>query len=486
MKPNREFLGHPIGLVTLFFTEMWERMSYYGMRALLVLFMTDQINKGGMGLDDDKATVIFGVYTAFVYLGGLPGGWVADKFIGAQKAILYGGIIIMSGHFVLAIPSTNAFFIGLLLVITGTGLLKPNISAVLGDLYLPGDPRRDTGFSIFYVGINLGGMLGPLICGYLAQNDSFGWHYGFAFAGIGMLFGVVQFWRTKSYLGDAGVSSRSLSTYQKNGFIIFSLILLVLIFILTQVDVLSFNFERFSKITTYLILIITAGFFVYVLYFYGLNKIEFNRVVVILVLVLGAAIFWSGFEQAGSSLNLFANRHTQLEFGFFKIYSTWFQSVNSIFIILFAPMFASLWVMLAKKNLNPSVPTKFAAGLLFLALGFLMMMFASMIVASGDKAMPTWLLMTYLFHTFGELTLSPVGLSAITKLSPKKLVGQMMGMWFVAASLGNLIAGQIAGEFNDISNFSAQYLDIVLILAAAGIAFLLLSKKLQKMIGGID
>ncbi len=309
MKPNREILGHPIGLVTLFFTEMWERMSYYGMRALLVLFMTDQINKGGMGLDDTKATVIFGIYTSFVYLGGLPGGWVADRFIGAQQAILYGGIIIMCGHFVLAIPSTNSFFIGLLLVIIGTGLLKPNISAVLGDLYLPGDPRRDTGFSIFYVGINLGGMLGPLICGYFAQSESYGWHYGFALSGIGMLFGVIQFWKSKSYLGDAGVSNWSLSTHQKNGFIIFSLILLVTLLMLTQVNILAFNFDKFAQITTYLILITTIGFFGYVLYFYGLNKIEFNRVVVILVLVLGAAIFWSGFEQAGSSLNLFANRH---------------------------------------------------------------------------------------------------------------------------------------------------------------------------------
>ena len=486
MKPNREFLGHPIGLVTLFFTEMWERMSYYGMRALLVLFMTDQINRGGMGLSDEKATAIYGIYTAFVYLVALPGGWVADKFIGAQKAILYGGIIIMCGHFVLAIPTTNSFFIGLILVVIGTGLLKPNISAILGDLYLPGDPKRDSGFSIFYMGINIGGMLGPLICGYLAQNESFGWHYGFAFAGIGMLLGVIQFWRTKTYLGEAGKEPQSITRNQKWGFIIFSLLLSASFLLLLQSNILMFNFVKFSQLTTYLILFATISFFVYVLYFYGLNKSQFNRVLVIIFLFLGAAVFWSGFEQAGSSLNLFASRYTQLEFTWFKIYSSWFQSVNSIFIILFAPVFAYLWVILAKKNLNPAIPTKFAAGLLFLALGFLMMMFASMIVAGGEKAMPTWLLMTYLFHTFGELTLSPVGLSAITKLSPRKLMGQMMGMWFVASALGNLIAGQIAGEFKEISSFPSQYLNIVMILSVTGMAFLLMSKKLQKLIGDAD
>ena len=222
------------------------------------------------------------------------------------------------------------------------------------------------------------------------------------------------------------------------------------------------------------------------MYFAGLTKVEFKRVLVILVLFLGAAIFWSGFEQAGSSLNLFADRYTQLDFSWINIYSSWFQSVNSIFIILFAPAFAYLWVQLAKKNLNPSIPTKFAAGLLFLALGFLMMVFASIIVADGEKALPTWLLMTYLFHTFGELTLSPVGLSATTKLAPKKLMGQMMGMWFVASALGNLIAGQIAGEFKDIVNFPSQYLNIVIFLSVAGLIFMLLSKKLQKLMGGID
>ncbi len=485
---NNEVLGHPRGLITLFFTEMWERLSYYGMRALLVLFMTDQIINGGMGLTDANATAIYGIYTALVYLAALPGGWVADRLIGAQLAILYGGIVIMCGHFVLAIPSTNAFFIGLLLVILGTGLLKPNISAILGELYLPGDPRRDAGFSIFYMGINLGGMLGPIICGALAQNNNFGWHYGFAVAGVGMMFGVLQFWKTKKYLGKAGTKQLAFSVTQKRLCAVSIIIVFGILLLLTQIDLSSINFIKISQITTFIILFTALFFFIYVLFFGGLKKIEYNRVLVIIVLFLGAAMFWSGFEQAGSSLNLFANRYTKLEFGWFNIYSSWLQSVNSIFIIIFAPIFAYLWIFLAKKNLNPSTPTKFAIGLLLLALGFLMMVIASSIVAQGDKAMPTWLLMTYLFHTFGELTLSPVGLSVTTKLAPKRYVGQMMGIWFVASALGNLIAGQIAGEFdsNNIANFADQYLGIVITISTAGIILLFLSKQLQKLMGNVE
>ena len=485
---NNEVLGHPRGLITLFFTEMWERLSYYGMRALLVLFMTDQIINGGMGLTDANATAIYGIYTALVYLAALPGGWVADRLIGAQLAILYGGIVIMCGHFVLAIPSTNAFFIGLLLVILGTGLLKPNISAILGELYLPGDPRRDAGFSIFYMGINLGGMLGPIICGALAQNNNFGWHYGFAVAGVGMMFGVLQFWKTKKYLGKAGTKQLAFSVTQKRLCAVSIIIFFGILLLLTQIDLSSINFIKISQITTFIILFTALFFFIYVLFFGGLKKIEYNRVLVIIVLFLGAAMFWSGFEQAGSSLNLFANRYTKLEFGWFNIYSSWLQSVNSIFIIIFAPIFAYLWIFLARKNLNPSTPTKFAIGLLLLALGFLMMVIASSIVAQGDKAMPTWLLMTYLFHTFGELTLSPVGLSVTTKLAPKRYVGQMMGIWFVASALGNLIAGQIAGEFdsNNIANFADQYLGIVITISTAGIILLFLSKQLQKLMGNVE
>jgi POT family proton-dependent oligopeptide transporter len=485
---NDTVLGHPKGLVTLFFTEMWERLSFYGMRALLVLFMTDQVINGGMGLTDADATAIYGIYTALVYLVALPGGWIADRIIGAQSAILAGGIIIMCGHFVLAIPSINTFFLGLLLVILGTGLLKPNISAILGALYMRGDHRRDAGFSIFYMGINLGGMLGPIICGALAQNENFGWHYGFAVAGIGMLFGVIQFWKTRQYLGQAGRKNINFNMRQKQFLFLVCMLIVLGLFWFSKLNIENINFIQISEITTYIILFAAFGFFAYVLLLGKLNIQERSRVWVIIALFLGASMFWAGFEQAGSSLNLFANRYTKLEFGWLTLYSSWFQSVNSIFIIIFAPMFAYLWIWLAKKNLNPSTPTKFAIGLLFLALGFFMMVMASSIVANGNQAMPTWLLLTYLFHTFGELALSPVGLSVTTKLAPKRFVGQMMGIWFVASALGNLIAGRIAGEFNanNISSFPDQYFNIVLTSAGAGIILLLASKSLQKLMGDVE
>ncbi|MGB5245707.1 MAG: peptide MFS transporter [Woeseia sp.] len=493
---DKQLLGHPRGLATLFFTEMWERFSYYGMRALLVLFMTDQIMNGGMELDDASATAIYGIYTALVYLVALPGGWIADRLTGAQRAVFYGGLIIMTGHFVLAIPSTNAFFIGLLLVVLGTGLLKPNVSAIVGELYSQGDPRRDGGFSIFYMGINLGAMLGPLVCGSLAQSDSFGWHYGFAAAGFGMLFGVIQFQMTKSYLGTAGLEpahapdpEQDAAGHRRGWLMVAAGVGIVVVF---TVLALSGTFEldpvAISRGSTWVIMGVTALFFVNMFMFGKLTPVESKRVIVFIALIIGSAMFWSGFEQAGSSLNIFADRYTQLEFGPITILSTWFQSINSIFIIMFAPVFAWLWVWLAQRNLNPSTPAKFGLGLVLLAVGFGMMIIASTIVASGDKAMPTWLILTYLFHTFGELALSPVGLSATTKLAPKRYVGQLMGIWFVSVALGNLIAGQIAGDFDadNIGAFPGQYLTIVLTTAGTGIILLLLTKPLKKLMGGVN
>jgi proton-dependent oligopeptide transporter, POT family len=492
---SAEIFGHPRGLATLFFTEMWERFSYYGMRALLVLFMTDQVMNGGMQLDDASATAIYGIYTALVYLVALPGGWIADRLTGAQRAVFYGGIIIMSGHFVLAIPSTNAFFIGLLLVVIGTGLLKPNVSAVVGDLYPGGDPRRDAGFSIFYMGINVGGMLGPLVCGWLAQSDSFGWHYGFAAAGFGMLFGVIQFQMTRGYLGTAGIEPVHAEDPVKDAKlrrtawrVIGVLAIALVAFVLLAING-SFTLDpiAIARGSTGFILGVVVLFFAWMFTFGKLDTVEKKRVAVFIVLFLASAMFWSGFEQAGSSLNLFADRYTRLTFDWFTIPSTWFQSINSLFIIMFAPVFAYFWVWLARRNLNPSTPAKFAFGVIFIGIGFLMMVIASTVVASGNQAMPTWLILTYLFHTFGELALSPVGMSATTKLAPKRYVGQLMGVWFVSIALGNLIAGQIAGDFDpdNIAAFPGQYWQIVLTMAGTGIILLLFTKPLRKLMGGV-
>ena len=491
-----EAFGHPRGLITLFFTEMWERLSYYGMRALLVLFMTDQIMNDGMGLTDKTATAIYGIYTAAVYLVALPGGWIADRLMGAQRAVFVGGIIIMSGHFVLAVPSAYAFFLGLLLVVLGTGLLKPNVSAVVGELYQPGDPRRDGGFTIFYMGINVGAFLGPLICGTLGQSPQFGWHYGFAAAGVGMLFGVVQFWMTRSYLGEAGLHPASTgdpvrdAEKRRKGWIAVSIAMLALAVVVALgfSGALTFDPVRIAQQTTALIVIMALAYFAYVLLFGGLDSAEKKRVIVIIFLFFGAAMFWSGFEQAGSSLNIFADRYTVLNFGSFLLPSTWFQSLNAAFIVIFAPVYAWMWVALAKRNLNPSIPAKFGLGLVILALGFLVMVGASQVVAAGNKAFPTWLFFTYLFHTFGELALSPVGLSATTKLAPKRYVGQMMGIWFLGAALGNVVAGLIAGEFGaeNVNAMPAQYWQIVLTTGGAGIIFLIFTKPIKKLMGGVE
>ncbi len=492
---SKQIMGHPRGLATLFFTEMWERLSYYGMRAILILFMVSQMQDGGLAIDDVTATAIYGIYTAAVYLVALPGGWIADRLMGAQRAVLAGGIVIMSGHFVLAIPGTNSFFLGLLLVILGTGLLKPNVSTIVGSLYPDGDDRRDSGFTIFYMGINVGGMLGPLVCGGLGQNPDYGWHWGFGAAGVGMLFGVIQFWMTRRYLGTAGLHPASSgddvkdAISRRRGWIGVA-IGLALIFGFTIAGLsgaITYDPVLISKQTTFVIIGMVAAYFAYVFTFGKLDSVEKKRVVVIIALFLGISMFWSGFEQAGSSMNLFADRYTKLNFGWINIYSSWLQSVNSLFIITFAPFFSFMLIWLAKHNLNPSTPAKFGLGLIFLGIGFSMMIIASTIVASGELAMPTWLLLTYMFHTFGELMISPVGLSATTKLAPKRFLGQMMGIWFVGAALGNLIAGQVAGDFdeNNLAAFPGQYWQIVLTAIGAGIIFLVLSKPLKKLMGGI-
>jgi POT family proton-dependent oligopeptide transporter len=491
----KEIFGHPRGLATLFFTEMWERLSYYGMRAILILFMVSEMQSGGMAIDDVTATAIYGIYTAAVYLVTLPGGWIADRLIGAQKAVLAGGIVIMSGHFVLALPGTSSFFLGLLLVILGTGLLKPNVSTIVGTMYAIDDDRRDSGFTIFYMGINVGGMLGPLVCGGLGQNPDYGWHWGFGAAGVGMLFGVIQFWLTRHYLGTAGLHPVSSgdeakdAAYRRKGWIGVA-IGVAAVFGLAGAGItgaITYDPVAISKQATYVIIGMVAVYFAYIFAFGRLDSVERKRIVVIIALFLGIAMFWSGFEQAGSSLNLFADRYTQLEFGWGTLYSSWLQSVNSLFIIVFAPFFAWMWIWLGKRNLNPSTPAKFGFGLILLGVGFGMMIIASQIVASGDLAMPTWLLLTYLFHTFGELAISPVGMSATTKLAPRRFLGQMMGIWFVGAALGNLIASQIAGDFDpdNIAAFPDQYWQIVMTAVGAGIIFLVLSKPLKKLMGGI-
>ncbi len=477
-----ELFGHPRGLATLFLTEMCERFSFYGMQALLVLFMTDQL-RGGFGLDDQTATAIYGLYTAFVYLVALPGGWIADRLWGARRAIFIGGIIIMCGHFVLAMPGTAAFFAGLMLVVFGTGLLKPNVSAIVGELYAQNDPRRDAGFTVFYMGINIGGMAGPIFCGWLAMYD---WRYGFALAGVVMLGGLVQFRLMQGHLGLAGLAPAATPSAPfrlRSWSVIMTVVVAAFALLWAGVNgFVEFDALWLARGTTAVLAVGTFAYFGYLFVAGRLTAMERRRVVVILVLVLASAVFWAGYEQFGSSLNLFAERYTVREIGGFEIPTTWFQSLGPLFLIALAPFYSMLWLWLARRHLEPSAPAKFAVGLLLLGLGFVVMIGAATFVAAGQQVLPTWLVFTYLFHTMGELALSPVGLSAMTTLAPRRFVGQMMGMWFLCTALGSAAAGLIAGSFDTeaLETWPWQYTQIVLITVGCGLLLLLIAKPLRR------
>lgn len=490
MDNNTTFLGHPRGLATLFFTEMWERFTFYGMRALLVLFLVDAVARGGLGLDDKTATAIYGLYTAAVYVVALPGGWIADRLIGAQKAVLYGGILISLGSFGLWLSQTaQMFYLGLIVIILGVGLLKPNISALVADLYPEGGGRRDAGFTIFYMGINIGAFIGPLITAWLAQV--YGWRVGFMAAGVGMAIGVLQFVMTRHYLGGAGARPHTAAGADSSlawRSLWFGAAITAVLVALPFFGVVQMSPVQLSDYGIVVIIGMAVFFFIYLLFLAGLGAIERKRVLVLIVLFIACALFWSGFEQAGSSLNLFAERYTDRVIGALTVPAGWFQSLNAIFIVVFAPVFSAMWVSLARRNLDPSTPVKFALGLVGMALGFLAMFVAARIVADGLPAAAYWLVLTYLLHTFGELCLSPVGLSSVTKLVPQRFVGQSLGIWFLASSLGNLIAGRIAGEFDaeNVSAMPGQYLDIFWFGMIAALILLIISPVVRRWMGGVS
>jgi POT family proton-dependent oligopeptide transporter len=466
---------------------MWERFSYYGMRALLVLFMVAAIKDGGLDLTDKTATAIYGLYTAAVYVTNLPGGWIADRLIGQQRAVFWGGVIIAIGHFTLAIPSPETFFLGLVFVSLGTGLLKPNCSTIVGDLYPEGGARRDAGFSIYYVGINLGGAIGPLVCGYLGQKVD--WHYGFAAAGVGMVLGLIQYQMTRKHLGDHGRYPQPAATgfaRRAWGWTIASLAGLALVVILAMAGALTLNPVALAKYAGVVIIVLGAGFMLWLTFFGGLDRREKKHLAVLAMLFAASVLFWAGYEQAGSNFNLFAQRYTNRDIFGWTAPASWFQSLNSVYIIILAPFFASMWIWLARRNLSPSIPGKFALGLVFLGLGFFVMYGAAQIVVAGSDVLPTWLILTYFLHTVGELCLSPIGLSATTKLSPRRYGGRMMGMWFVATALGELLAGLIAGQFSakDVSDMPHIYWELAAVLVGVGIILALAAKPVQKYLIG--
>ena len=421
------FFGHPRGLSTLFFTEMWERFSYYGMRAFLILYMVAPAASGGLGFTDARAASIYGTYTGSAWAASILGGVVADRLLGQFRTVLIGGIIIALGHFTLAFNALPFFYTGLALIALGTGCLKPNVSTLVGSLYPRGDTRRDAGFSVFYMGINLGALFGPLIAGYLAQRV--GWHIGFACAGVGMTAGLVQYVLGRGRLKD-GIARLS---------------------------------EKPAAVAaTATGATASSG--------PGLTRDEWKRIGAIVIFFMAASLFWGGYEQAGSTLNLFADRYTRLEVFGFAFPSSWFQSVQPVFVILLAPVFGWLWLKLGRRE--PSVPAKFAIGLLFMSLSFMVLIPAGALASSsGARVSPLWLVVAFFVSEIGELCVSPIGLSAVTKLAPLRIVGVMMGVWFLSNAFGNKLAGWAAGFFSSMPLNQLFTITTVVLLVAALVMF---------------
>jgi POT family proton-dependent oligopeptide transporter len=500
---DRSFFGHPRGLRTLFFTEMWERFSYYGMRAFLIFYMTASVAMGGMGLSTATAAAIYGTYTAMVYLMSVPGGWMADRVLGQRKAVLYGGILIALGHYTLAVPLDGTFYLGLVLIVLGTGLLKPNISVIVGQLYSQQDIRRDAAFSIFYMGINLGAFLGPLLTGFLAQDPRFRamvagwgldpnstWHWAFGAAGVGMTFGLIQYVLAGPALGSAGVTPGGATTpelaskYRKQATLWGGIAIgaLLVVGLATATGALVLEPTRVRDFAGYSLLVIAVAFFGSLFMDRSWTPDERGRLWVIFVFFIAAAIFWSVFEQAGSTLNLFADRSTRNQVVGFDFPSSWFQSMNALFIVLFAPFFAWMWVRLGDRQ--PASPTKFALGLIGVGLGFLVLVPAASAASGGMLVSPLWLTAVYLIHTFAELCLSPVGLSSMTKLAPARVVGSMMGVWFLGASVGSFVAGNMAAFYEEMP-LDRLFGMVSLMPIAAGVVLLLFAKRFTRMMGGV-
>jgi POT family proton-dependent oligopeptide transporter len=499
------FGGHPRALPILFQTEMWERFSFYGLRPLLVLFMSAALAQGGFGFGREEASTIVGIYAASVYLATLPGGWIADRLLGLRRAILYGAALISAGHITIGLSAfaggKTTFFLGLLLIVCGTGLLKTNISAIVGALYPEGpegDARRDSGFSIFYMGINVGALAGQIVAGLL--GESVGWHWGFGAAGVGMLIGLTVFAaRSRAALGEIGAQPAVLvdPAAQRRREARDKLVLgaglaaLTVAFALVALGIIPLDVQVAGQYLTYALVGIAVLYFGFLFTAGGLVGDEKKRVVVIAVLFVFAAVFWSAFEQAPTSLNLFAKDFTERRVGGFEVPATWFQSVNSAFIILLAPLFAALWLRLGERKRDLSSPVKFSLGLLFAGVGFFIMIFAAQAVAGGaGRVSAMWLVGSYFFQTVGELCLSPVGLSSMTKLSPRRYAGQMMGIWFLAAALGNLIAGLVGGHVDPKKLdqmpwlFTATTTSIIISAVALALLAVPIRRMIQKAEGG--
>ncbi|MFK2826256.1 peptide MFS transporter [Bacillus sp. B190/17] len=484
--PQTGFFGHPRGLFTLFFTEFWERFSYYGMRAILLYYMYYEVTRGGLGLDQETAASIMAIYGSLVYMSGIIGGWVADRLIGTSKTVFYGGVLIMLGHIVLALPAgVMALFISMGFIVIGTGLLKPNVSSIVGDVYSDEDPRRDSGFSIFYMGINAGALIAPLIVGTVGQQYNF--HLGFSLAAVGMFLGLSLFVVTKrKTLGLAGTyvvnpltGEEKRKAFSRIGIGALLVVLLGAAGIVTGL----LTIERFVFTVSILGIVIPAAYFVVMYRSPKTSDVERSRLLAYIPLFIAAMMFWAIQEQGSIILARYADKRTQLSFAGIELQSSWFQSLNPLFIVVLAPVFAWLWVKLGSRQ--PTTPKKFSFGLLFAGLSFLVMIVPAYMNGTESPVNPMWLVLSFFLVVIGELCLSPVGLSATTKLAPSAFTAQTMSLWFLTNASAQAINAQIVRFYKpetEILYFGAiGGLSIIL-----GLILYLISSKIHGMMKGVN
>ncbi|PRY40268.1 peptide MFS transporter [Umezawaea tangerina] len=483
--PQQGFFGHPKGLSTLFFTELWERFSYYGMKAILAYYLYYSVSEGGLGVDKSAALSLVAIYGSSVYMAGVGGGWLADRVFGSQRAVLYGGALIMLGHIALALPIGLAgVYLGLILIVLGTGLLKPNVSNIVGGLYDEHDPRRDGGFSIFYMGVNLGAFVAPLVCGFLGQEVN--WHLGFGAAAVGMALGLVQYQLGRKNLGEASDRPANPLPDEHRGLIIgriagVSAAVVVVLVLLIVLGVLSG--EGMVNLLSVLSVVLPVVYFTVMMRSAKTTPVERTRLVAYIPLFVAAVIFWLLYEQTSTVIAAFADTSVRNSIFGIEFPPSFFQSINPVMIIVLAPVFAFLWTKLGTRQ--PATPRKFSGGLLFIGLSFLVAMAASQSGGPDDKVSPLWLVLVFFVMTCGELLLSPVGLSVTTKLAPRAFAAQTMGLFFLSSAAGQGVGAQVVKLYSDDS--SVVYFGVLGAIAIGlGVLLLVLSPRIKALMQGVD
>jgi proton-dependent oligopeptide transporter, POT family len=483
--PQKGFFGHPKGLSTLFFTEFWERFSYYGMRAILLFYMYYEVSKGGLGIDQTTANSIMAIYGSLVYMSGIIGGWIADRVLGTARTVFHGGVLIMVGHIILALPlGAPGLFASMAFIIIGTGLLKPNVGGMVGDLYSKTDPRRDSGFSIYYMGINMGAFISPYIVGTLGEGVNF--HLGFGVAAVGMFVGLVVFVITrKKYLGLAGsVVPNPLRKEEKGRMATIIVLALAVLGVIGWIGISGgwLTVERVIFFISILGVIIPTVYFIFMFRSPKTTKDEKSRLLAYIPLFVAAMMFWAIQEQGSTILATYANERTDLNFMGIELHASWFQSLNPLFIIIFAPIFAGLWTKLGDRQ--PTVSQKFSFGLVFAGLSFIVMMFPAYFNGTESLVSPLWLVLSFFLVVLGELLLSPVGLSASTKLAPAAFAAQMMSLWNLSNSSAQAINAQVVRFYKPATEVT--YFGVIGGIAIVlGIILYLFSPKLKEFMKGI-